>query len=108
MPLWIGIVWLFIITLCISSMSDILVHTIEGFAHQARMSEVFTSLVILPYFSNVAKQASAVIFAYRNEMDLCIGVTVGSAVQIALFVLPGSVLISWVMDRSMTLFFHGY
>lgn len=49
---------------------------------------------------------SAVIFAYRNEMDLCIGITVGSAVQIALFVLPGSVLIGWAMDRSMSLFFR--
>jgi hypothetical protein len=49
---------------------------------------------------------SAVIFAYRNEMDLCIGITVGSAVQIALFVLPGSVLIGWVMDRAMSLFFR--
>ena len=39
-------------------------------------------------------------------MDLCIGITVGSAVQIALFVLPGSVLIGWAMDRSMSLFFR--
>jgi calcium/proton exchanger cax len=39
-------------------------------------------------------------------MDLCVGVTVGSAVQIALFVLPGSVLIGWAMDRSMSLFFR--
>jgi Ca2+:H+ antiporter len=41
-------------------------------------------------------------------MDLCVGITVGSAVQIALFVLPGSVLIGWVMDRSMSLFFRGF
>ncbi len=96
-----GIVWLFIITACISAMSDILVDTIDGFAYKCRISEVFTSLVILPYFSNIAEQVSAVIFAYKNEMDLCVGVTVGSAVQIALFVLPGSVLIGWAMDKSM-------
>lgn len=58
----------------------------------------------LYFFVHLA--ASAVIFAYRNEMDLCIGITVGSAVQIALFVLPGSVLIGWAMDRSMSLFFR--
>lgn len=103
-----GLLWLFVITLSISAMSDILVDTIDGFAFRYGVSEVFTSLVILPYFSNIAEQVSALIFAYRNEMDLCIGITVGSAVQIALFVLPGSVLIGWAMDRSMSLFFRGF
>ena len=104
----IGIVWLLIITLCISAMSDILVDTIDGFAYRLKISEVFTSMVIVPFFSNVAEQVSAVLFAYRNKMDLCVGVTVGSAIQIALFVLPGSVLIGWMADRSMTLYFRGY
>mmetsp|Transcript_30764 Transcript_30764/g.56919 ORF Transcript_30764/g.56919 Transcript_30764/m.56919 type:complete len:681 (+) Transcript_30764:279-2321(+) len=103
-----GLLWLFLITISISAMSDILVDTIDGFAFRYGISEVFTSLVILPYFSNIAEQVSALIFAYRNEMDLCVGITVGSAVQIALFVLPGSVLIGWAMDRSMSLFFRGF
>ena len=108
MSLRAGIVWLFIITLCISAMSDILVDTIDGFALRMHMSEVFTSMVVVPFFSNVAEQVSAVLFAYRNEMDLCVGVTVGSAIQVATFVLPGCVLIGMIVDRSMTLYFHGY
>jgi Ca2+/H+ antiporter len=104
----VGCVWLFVITLCISAMSDVLVDTIDGFARRMDLSEVFTSMVIIPFFSNVAEQVSAFIFAYRNEMDLVVGVTVGSAVQIATFVLPGSVLAGMMMDRSMTLYFHGY
>ena len=103
-----GIVWLFIITLGISAMSDILVDTIDGFAQRLHISEVFTSMVIVPFFSNVAEQVSAVLFAYRNEMDLCVGVTVGSAIQVATFVLPGCVIIGLFVDRSMTLFFHAY
>jgi Ca2+/H+ antiporter len=104
----VGVIWLFVITLCISAMSDILVETIDSFSQRMHLSQVFTSMVIIPFFSNVAEQVSAFLFAYRNEMDLCVGVTVGSAVQIATFVLPGSVLIGAVMDRSMTLYFHGY
>jgi len=104
----VGILWLFIITLAVSAMSDILVDTIEGFAKQVHLSEVFTSMVILPFFSNVAEQVSAIIFAYRNEMDLVVGVTVGSAIQVAAFVLPGCVIIGWMVDRSMTLYFHAY
>ena len=108
MSLRAGIAWLFIITLCISAMSDILVDTIDGFASRMHLSEVFTSMVVVPFFSNVAEQVSAVLFAYRNEMDLCVGVTVGSAIQVATFVLPGCVLIGMFVDRSMTLYFHGY
>lgn len=108
MSMRVGIIWLFIITMCISAMSDILVDTIDGFAHRMKLSQVFTSMIIIPFFSNVAEQVSAFIFAYRNEMDLCVGVTIGSAIQIATFVLPGSVLIGMLLDRSMTLYFHGY
>jgi len=104
----VGILWLFIITLAVSAMSDILVDTIDGFASRSHLSEVFTSMVIVPFFSNVAEQVSAILFAYRNEMDLCVGVTVGSAIQVAAFVLPGCVIIGWLVDRSMTLYFHAY
>lgn len=103
-----GIIWLLIITMGISSMSHIIVDTIDGFAQKSHISEVFTSVVIIPFFSNIAEQVSAVIFAYRNKMDLCVGITAGSAIQISLCVLPGSVLIGWVMDRSMSLFFNGF
>lgn len=108
MSMRVGIVWLLIITVCISAMSNILVDTIDGFARRLKLSEVFTSMVIVPFFSNVAEQVSAFLFAYRNEMDLCVGVTVGSAIQIATLVLPGSVVIGSFLNRSMTLYFHGY
>jgi len=108
MTMRMGILWLGVITVGVSLMSDILVTTIDGFAKGSNMSEVFTSIVIIPYFSNIAEQVSAVIFAHKNKMDLCVGVTVGSAIQIALCVLPGCVLVGWCMDRPMTLYFRVY
>jgi Ca2+:H+ antiporter len=69
MSLRVGIVWLLLITLCISAMSDSLVDTIDGFASRLHISEVFTSTVIVSFFSNVTEQVSAVLFAYRNKMD---------------------------------------
>jgi len=38
-------------------------------------------------------------------MDLAIGVSVGSSIQIGLFITPLVVIAGWVMDRQMTLFF---
>jgi len=108
MSMRMGLVWLGFVTAAISILSDIIVETIDGFAAHSRMSEVFTSVIIIPYFSNIAEQVSAVIFAYKNKMDLCIGVTVGSAIQIGQFVMPGCVLVGWVMDKNMTLYFRGY
>eukprot|EP00554_Chaetoceros_debilis_P014806 CAMPEP_0194119342 /NCGR_PEP_ID=MMETSP0150-20130528/38975_1 /TAXON_ID=122233 /ORGANISM="Chaetoceros debilis, Strain MM31A-1" /LENGTH=753 /DNA_ID=CAMNT_0038811011 /DNA_START=59 /DNA_END=2320 /DNA_ORIENTATION=+ len=108
MTMRMGLVWLGVITAVISILSNLLVETIDGFAIGSNMSEVFTSVIIIPFFSNIAEQVSAVIFAYRNKMDLCIGVTVGSAIQIGQFVMPGCVLVGWMMDKSMTLYFRGY
>lgn len=108
MSMRMGLLWLGIITMCISLLSDVIVDSIDGFATRSKLSEVFTSVVVIPYFSNIAEQVSAVIFAYRNKMDLCVGVTVGSAVQIAQFVMPGCVLVGWIMDRPMTLYYRSY
>ena len=107
-PLRAGLIWLLSITLCISAMSDILVDTIDGFAHRCHISQIFTSVIIIPFFSNIAEQVSAILFAYRNKMEIVVGVTVGSAIQISLGVIPGCIIIGWFMDRSMSLFFEGY
>jgi len=103
----VGIRWLFVITMCVSKVTDVLVDTIDDFACHMNISNVFTSMVIVPFFSNMVEQVSAFIFAYHNVMDLCIGVIVGSAIQIATFILPRSVLIAMMLDCSMTLIFHG-
>ena len=108
MSMRMGLLWLAFVTLAISILSDIIVESIDGFAARSKMTEVFTSVIIIPYFSNIAEQVSAVIFAYKNKMDLCIGVSVGSAIQIGQFVMPGCVLVGWWMDKDMTLYFRGY
>ena len=65
-----GLLWLFIITISISAMSDILVDTIDGFAYKYGISEVFTSLVILPYFSNIAEQGRVHNIFLFNDLEI--------------------------------------
>eukprot|EP00587_Corethron_hystrix_P000642 CAMPEP_0113298310 /NCGR_PEP_ID=MMETSP0010_2-20120614/810_1 /TAXON_ID=216773 ORGANISM="Corethron hystrix, Strain 308" /NCGR_SAMPLE_ID=MMETSP0010_2 /ASSEMBLY_ACC=CAM_ASM_000155 /LENGTH=239 /DNA_ID=CAMNT_0000151347 /DNA_START=917 /DNA_END=1636 /DNA_ORIENTATION=- /assembly_acc=CAM_ASM_000155 len=103
-----SLVWLLFTSVYISIISDVLINSIEDFAAKCKLSEVFTAAIILPIFSNFAEQASSVYFAYQNKMDLCIAITIGSAIQIALQVIPGCVLYGWAADKHMTLFFHGY
>jgi Ca2+:H+ antiporter len=58
---------------------------------------------------NAAEHFSAIVMAARNEMDAAIGIAVGSSTQIALFVGPALVLLSYAivpqpMDRLFTVF----
>ena len=66
----------------------------------------FISVIILPIVGNAAEHASAVMFAMKNKMDIALGVAVGSATQISLFVIPFCVLVGWGADMPLDLNFH--
>jgi Ca2+:H+ antiporter len=69
MSMRMGLLWLGIITAIISVLSDIIVETIDGFAARSKMSEVFTSVIIIPYFSNIGKCR---LFSFcSNSMYFC-------------------------------------
>ncbi|EWM28478.1 ca2 :cation antiporter family [Nannochloropsis gaditana] len=48
---------------------------------------------------------TAVAVAYKNRMELAMGIAVGSATQISVFVIPFLVIAGWIMDKPMTLNF---
>ncbi|KAM7506440.1 hypothetical protein LguiA_016893 [Lonicera macranthoides] len=50
------------------------------------LSVSFISIILLPIVGNAAEQAGAVIFAFKNKLDISLGVALGSATQIAMFV----------------------
>jgi Ca2+:H+ antiporter len=43
--------------------------------------------------------------AYKNKMEISMGVAVGSATQIALFVIPACVVVGWAADVDLDLDF---
>eukprot|EP01062_Namystynia_karyoxenos_P069753 TRINITY_DN65211_c0_g1_i1.p1 TRINITY_DN65211_c0_g1~~TRINITY_DN65211_c0_g1_i1.p1 ORF type:complete len:501 (+),score=147.30 TRINITY_DN65211_c0_g1_i1:106-1503(+) len=108
MGFWVCILWLGLITLTVNAVSERLVGTIEGFTKTYGVNSVFVSAVIIPVVGNAAEHAAAVLFAWRNRMDICMGIAVGSSTQIALLVLPGCVLAAWQLGRQLTLFFNGF
>lgn len=70
------------------------------------ISEAFIGLIVLPIVGNAAEHVTAVTVAAKNKMDLAIGVAVGSSIQIALFVTPVVVLLGWILDTNMSLYFN--
>ena len=82
-----------------------LTNTIDAMVADTPLSEAFIGLIILPIAGNAAEHITAMTVASKNKMDLAIGVSVGSSIQIALCVTPAVVLLGWVMGKDMSLYF---
>ncbi|THU71643.1 hypothetical protein C4D60_Mb04t03610 [Musa balbisiana] len=67
------------------------------------ISVSFISIILLPIVGNAAEHAGAIIFAFKNKLDITLGVSLGSATQISMFVVPLSVLVAWIMGIEMDL-----
>ena len=95
--------WMLFICLALSYLSDMLVDTIEGAAQELSMSQLFLSGVILPNVNNAPEHAVAIIFAVRGKLNTSVSIAVGSAAQLATFILPIAVLVGWAMGRDLSL-----
>merc|ERR1712194_706799 len=92
-------------TVTVACASAILVESIEGVTEGAAMSQHFIGIILLPIVGNACEHAAAVRFAVQDKMGLSVSIAVGSSTQIALFVVPFSVLVAWVMNKPMDLNF---
>lgn len=90
----------------VSVCAEFLVDSIEHVVANARLTEAFLGLIILPLLGNTAELATAVTVALKNKMDLAINVTIGSAIQITLFMAPTMVALGWYMNQSMSMHFN--
>ena len=109
LSLTIAIVTLLISTVLVALNAEYLVDSINAIpCGSTGISKNFVGLILLPIVGNAAEHATAVTVAVKDKMDLAIGVAVGSSMQIALLVLPFSVVLGWIMGKDMTLYFDGF
>eukprot|EP00128_Syssomonas_multiformis_P014446 Colp12_sorted_trinity150504_noHs@25287 len=95
-----------IVTVCVAVCSEFLVQSIDDVRDSWGVSETFIGVILLPIVGNAAEHATAVTVAMKDKMDLAIGVAVGSSIQIALLVVPVTVIIGWCIGNQMDLDFH--
>lgn len=88
---------LLLATLGVALMSESLVGAVEGAAETFHMNEVFVGVVLVAIIGNAAEHSSAVILAGKNRMDAAIQIAVGSSIQVALFVAPLLLFLSYVI-----------
>jgi Ca2+:H+ antiporter len=95
-------------TVLIAWLSEILVGAVEHTVAALGISEFFIGIIVVPLVGNVAEHVVAVQTAWKNKMELSMAVSLGSSLQIALFVAPILVFISLLMGHPLTLVFNQF
>ncbi|KAK4351591.1 hypothetical protein RND71_030904 [Anisodus tanguticus] len=102
---WSSFAWLIVMTITIALLSEYVVGTIEAASDSWGISVSFISLILLPIVGNAAEHAGSIIFALKNKLDISLGVALGSASQISMFVVPLCVIMGWIIGVDMDLDF---
>jgi Ca2+:H+ antiporter len=90
-------------------MSEILVDSISDAAEKLGLSEFFIGVIVVAIVGNAAEHWVAVLVARKDKMDLAVNIAIGSSAQIALFVAPVLVLVSFFLGpHPMPLVFNGF
>jgi Ca2+:H+ antiporter len=87
----------------ISVLADFIVDAIKPAAEEMHLYETFITSIIIPNVANAPEHAVAIIFALKGKLNTSIAISVGSAAQIASFILPLAILIGWGLDVSLSL-----
>lgn len=96
-------------TALVALMSEFLVGAVHEAASAMGMTEVFVGVILVAIIGNAAEHSTAVLMALRNKMDIAINIAVGSSIQIALFVAPLLVFLSYAIGpRPMDLIFTSF
>ncbi|KAJ4725591.1 Vacuolar cation/proton exchanger [Melia azedarach] len=102
---WSAFSWLVGMTAIIAVLSEYVVGTIEAASDSWGISVSFISIILLPIVGNAAEHAGSIIFAFKNKLDISLGVALGSATQISMFVVPLCVIVAWIIGIYMDLDF---
>lgn len=90
-------------------MSELLVGSLHDATSSLGASEFFIGAIVVAIVGNAAEHWVAVAVAWKDQMSLAINISIGSSVQIALFVAPLVALCSLVIGPdAMPLVFNGY
>lgn len=90
----------------IALMSELLVSSVEAVTATLGLTPFFVGIIIVPIIGNVAEHLVAVQAARQNKMDLSLSISLGSSLQIALFVMPVLVFVSLLLGSPLTLEFN--
>lgn len=95
-------------TVGIVLLSEVLVGAVESVTATLGLTEFFIGIIIIPLVGNIAEHLVAVEVALKNRMELSLGVSLGSSLQIALFVAPVLVFVSLLFGETLLLVYNTF
>lgn len=96
-PLPLALITLASVTVLVAMVSHVFVESVQHAAESFGMSPAFVGFIVVAMVGAAAEMASAFSGARKNRLDLSVGIALGSSAQIALFVAPVLVLLSYVI-----------
>ncbi len=99
-PIGLAVGTLLVVTLLVALVSEIFVESVQKAAETFGMSPAFVGFIIVSMVGAAAEFAVAFSAARKDRLDMSVSIALGSASQIALFVAPALVLLSYVVGPS--------
>jgi Ca2+:H+ antiporter len=96
-PLGLALGTLAVVTVLVALVSEVFVESVQEAAVAFGMTPAFVGFIIVALVGGAAEMVAAWSGARKNRLDLSVGIALGSASQIALFVAPALVLLSYVI-----------
>jgi Ca2+:H+ antiporter len=96
-PLATALATLAVVTVMVALVSEVFVESVQEAAVAFGMTPAFVGFVVVALVGGAAEMVAAFSGARKNRLDLSVGIALGSASQIALFVAPVLVLVSYVV-----------
>jgi len=96
-PMGLALATLAGVTVLVALVSEIFVESVQKAADAFGMTPAFVGFIVVALVGGAAEMAAAFSGARKNRLDLSVGIALGSASQIALFVAPVLVLLSYVI-----------
>src|SRR4026208_1081510 len=96
-PIGLALATLAAVTVFVALVSEVFVVSVQYAATAFGMSPAFVGFIVVALVGAAAEMAAAFSAARKNRLDLSVGIALGSAAQIALFVAPVLVLLSYVI-----------
>ena len=94
-PIGLALATLAGVTLLVALVSEVFVESVQKAAEAFGMTPAFVGFIVVALVGGAAEMATAFSGARKNRLDLSVGIALGSAAQIALFVAPVLVLASY-------------
>jgi Ca2+:H+ antiporter len=94
-PVFLALLALALSSVMLAFLSEILVGAVDTTAQGLHVSEAFIGIIILALIGGAPESVAAIALARKNQVDLTMGIAVGSSIQIALFVAPVLMLSSY-------------